>query len=100
MNVVKVQCYRTFTSTETHGGGRGVKTRGGGVRGVSRPGVGGVKTRGWGVGGVSRPGGGGLEGCQDPGVGGRVGYGVKTRGGGRWWCHLTGWGGLTPLPPP
>ena len=32
MNVVKVQCYRTFTSTETHGGGRGVKTRGeGGV---------------------------------------------------------------------
>ena len=32
VNVVKVQCYRTFTSTETHGGGRGVKTRGeGGV---------------------------------------------------------------------
>ena len=37
MNVVKVQCYRTFTSTETHGGGRGVKTRGGGWGMVSRP---------------------------------------------------------------
>ena len=58
VNVVKVQCYRTFTSTETHGGGRGVKTRGGGVGGCQDPGgrVGyGVKTRG--EGGVW---------CQDP----------------------------------